>query len=138
MAERWSQENFFKYMKEHYNIDKLVHYSVDAIPETTQVINPLYRALEGKIRSLASKYSRKCAEFGSLHLEEEIDPKKIEKFEQKKAKLQEETEVLKEKLKLLKEERKKIKKHIPIENLPEDEKFKQLSAQENTSSTQLK
>ncbi len=128
MAERWSQENFFKYMKEHYNIDRLVHYSVDAIPETTQVINPLYRELEGKVRSLTSKYSRKCAEFGSLHLEEEIDPKKIEKFEQKKAKLQEESEVLKEKLNLLKEERKKIKKHIPIESLSEDEKFKQLSA----------
>ena len=40
MFARWSQENFLKYMRQHYNIDRLIDYSVEEIPETTAVVNP--------------------------------------------------------------------------------------------------
>ncbi|MFW8601787.1 putative transposase [Desulfobacterota bacterium M19] len=41
MFARWSQENFFKYMRENYNIDRLSDYSTEEIPDTTQVVCPL-------------------------------------------------------------------------------------------------
>ena len=34
MFSRWSQENFLKYMREHYALDRLVSYQVDKMDET--------------------------------------------------------------------------------------------------------
>jgi len=40
MFARWCQEIFFKYMRQHYNLDRLVECGTEAIPDTTRVINP--------------------------------------------------------------------------------------------------
>jgi hypothetical protein len=37
---RWSQENFFRYMRQHYSLDSLVDYRTEVIPETAPVVNP--------------------------------------------------------------------------------------------------
>jgi hypothetical protein len=44
---RGSQENFFRYMREHYGWDRLVDYATEEIPDTTKVVNPQYRRLDG-------------------------------------------------------------------------------------------
>jgi hypothetical protein len=36
MFSRWSQENFFKYMRERYNLDRLIEYSLNPVSDTTQ------------------------------------------------------------------------------------------------------
>lgn len=36
MFARWSQENYFKYMREHYSLDKLADYSIADIPHPTR------------------------------------------------------------------------------------------------------
>ena len=51
MFSRWSQENFLKYMMEHFGIDRLIEYKQEEIDETTKVVNPRYRELESTIRS---------------------------------------------------------------------------------------
>jgi hypothetical protein len=58
MFARWSQENYFKYMREHYGLDKLSGYGIEAIAEPTQVVNPAYRDLDGKVRSQVGKLNR--------------------------------------------------------------------------------
>jgi hypothetical protein len=40
MFARWSQETFFKNMRQHYGLDRLVDYTREDIPETTQVVKP--------------------------------------------------------------------------------------------------
>ena len=50
MFSRWSQENYIKYMRQHYNIDRLVEYSTEGIPDTAKVVNPEYRRFDGEIR----------------------------------------------------------------------------------------
>ena len=40
MFARWCQENFFAYMMEHYDIDGLVEYGVEAIPGAILTVNP--------------------------------------------------------------------------------------------------
>ncbi|MGH8657166.1 MAG: putative transposase, partial [Gammaproteobacteria bacterium] len=65
------RQNFFKYMREHYNLDGLADYCIEAVPETTRVVNPAYRT---QVRSKAGLLSRKLAEFGALNLEGEIEP----------------------------------------------------------------
>jgi hypothetical protein len=127
MASRWCQENFFKYMRQHYNLDRLVEYSLEAIPDTTMVINPAYRTVDGLVRKLAAKHSRALAAFASLHLEENIETDKVAEYELKKSKLLEELQELEQAIIKAKQERKETKKHIPIHQLPEAERFKRLS-----------
>ena len=125
---RWSQENFFKYMLEHYSLDRLITYSLDDIPETTMIVNPKYRALDSKIRSLNGKLSRKNATFGQLSLSDEIEPKKVERYQQDKAVLLEDINQLQQHIETLKGQRKQEKRHIEFKDLPEDEQFKALAS----------
>ncbi|MCP4208132.1 MAG: hypothetical protein GY767_13925, partial [Shimia sp.] len=94
MFARWSQENFFRYMREHYGLDRLLDYATEEIPDTTKVVNPEYRRLDGQVRSLRGHLTRKLAAFSAMGLKGEIEPKKVAAFEQKKAQLQEQIEGL--------------------------------------------
>jgi hypothetical protein len=69
MFARWSQENFFRYMRQSYNLDGLVDYGTDLVPETTMVVNPAYRALDEEVRKKVGILNRKIAEFGAINLE---------------------------------------------------------------------
>ena len=129
MFARWSQENFFRYMREHYGLDRLVDYATEAIPDTTKLVNPQYRRLDGQVRSKQGHLTRKLAAFSAMNLKGEIEPNKVAAFEQKKAELQEHIEGLTKELDELKKQRKAVKHHITIAELPEEERFKQLSTQ---------
>ena len=48
MMNRWCQENFFKYMREHNNLDRLVDYDLEKISEITRLVNPAYRELDSQ------------------------------------------------------------------------------------------
>jgi hypothetical protein len=127
MSERWCQENFFKYMRQHYNLDRLIDYSLEAIPDTTLLTNPEYRRIDGVVRRLSAKHSRKLVEFGSIHLENNIEPAEVEAYEQKRAKLLESIQHLQVELDAAKKQRKEIERHITISQLPEEERFRRLA-----------
>lgn len=126
---RWSQENFFKYMRENYNLDRVIENSTEDIPDTTKVVNPHYRDLDNKVRKMNAQLGRKNKKFGALNLLTDIEPEKVQKFEQEKAELQQDIEFMQESVNKLKEERKGVKKHIMFKELSEDNKFKQLSTE---------
>lgn len=127
MFSRWSQENFFKYAREHYNLDRLVDYRTEAISDPLAVVNPDHRRLDGQVRSCTGKLNRRLAKFGAMNLEEEINPKAVESFMQRKAELQEEIEQMQKEIQTLKEDRKNTARHITVDELPEEERFEQLS-----------
>lgn len=129
MFARWSQENFFRYMRQHYNLDALMDYCLDNIPDTTKVVNPNYRQIDSEIRSLNSKLNRRLSQFGSINLVSDIKPKEVERFEQKKACVLEEITSFQKELGELKEKRSDINKHINISDLPEEAKFNKLKTQ---------
>jgi hypothetical protein len=129
MFNRWSQENYFKYMREQYGLDKLAGYSVEPIVEPTQVVNPVYRGLDGQVRSQIGKLNRTMASYGAMHFEGTLDDEKLNPFLQKKADLQEEIVQQKTAIEALKKARKDTPHHIDVNDLPEEHKFKQLSTQ---------
>ena len=129
MFARWSQENFFRYMRQSYNLDSLVDYRTAPVPETTRVVNPAYRAVDGKVRKAVAGLSRKRAEFGAISLEGEIEAKKIEAFTQRKSALQEDIEHLTTEAEALKALRKATKRHITYDELPSEARFDRLSTQ---------
>ena len=129
MFARWSQENYFKYMRENYNLDGLVAYSTEDIPDTTPVVNPDYRRLDGEVRREIGKLNRRRAKFSACSLSGDIEPKKVEAYQQKQADLQQEIEQFEQIVASLKAARKQTKKHITFGELSEDDQFKRLSTQ---------
>jgi hypothetical protein len=127
MFSRWSQENFFKYMMKHFNIQGLIDYQTEPTDETREVVNPRYRKLEGQIKGKAGKLSRKKAEFGELSMNEGLKSEEIAEYERKKGELKEQIDLLQHDIDRLKEKRKQNRKHVPLSELPEEERFKQLS-----------
>jgi hypothetical protein len=129
MFSRWSQENFFRYMRQSYHLDGLVDYGAEGIPETTMVVNPAYRALDGQLRKAVGLLNRQKAEYGAINLEDEIEPRKVEAFAQRKSDLQDSIARLQMEVAELKAQRKATKKHITYRELPEAARFDRLSTQ---------
>jgi len=129
MFSRWSQENFFRYMRQSYNLDGLVDYGTGGVPETTMVVNPAHRTLDGQVRKKVGVLSRKIAEFGAMNLEGEIEPCKVEAFAQRKSDLQERITQLQKEVDELKVQRKATPRHIQYKELPEAARFDRLSTQ---------
>ena len=128
MFQRWSQENFFKYMLEHFGIDRLIEYETKPISETSRVVNPQYRAIDSQIKKRNSKLTRLYAEFGSKTLDINQD-KEVVKYEKQMAELQEQIAFECKALIKLRTERKSLSKHIAISQLSESDKFSKLATE---------
>ena len=128
---RWSQENYFKYAREHFGLDRLAGYCTEEITDPITVVNPAYRQLEGQIRSANGKLARVTAEFGALSMETAIDaamePDNVEAYMVNKALLQERVDLLRLSVTDLKAQRKATPRHIDVNDLPEDQRFARLS-----------
>jgi hypothetical protein len=126
MFSRWSQENFFKYMMQHFEIDRLISYQLEDTKETLDLVNPRYRALDGRIRSEAAKLSRLKVKYADLIIQK-LEEKHLKSISQKKASIKEQIEDLTAQVESLKRERKETPKKIQFKDLPESEKFKKFS-----------
>jgi transposase len=125
---RWSQENFFRYMMEHFGIDALNEYRTEAISGTNRpVVNPAWRELDRQQRSVKSKLTQRQARFAALTLHPEAEETQISQWEKSKADLQEQIEQFENELAVLKEQTKSTPKHLAWEDLPEGEKFERLA-----------
>lgn len=127
MFGRWSQENFLKYMREHYALDRLVSYQVERMDETTEVVNPAWRKLDRAVRSLTAKLHPRLARFAAMILAEPIEPEAVEKFLKKKGELQKQIEDLRIQLQERKTERAAVEHHLSLGKVPEAERFDRLS-----------
>ena len=123
---RWSQENFFRYMREHYSLDRLIEYGTELIPDAISVVNPAWRKLDSLIRSKAGQCYRLVARFGALVLSEDPSESQVVDFQRRKGHLREETQALQLEIDNLKQLRKKTGRHIPVTSLPEEDQFTRL------------
>ncbi|HTC79049.1 MAG TPA: hypothetical protein VK657_10560, partial [Terriglobales bacterium] len=112
---QWSQENFFRYMREHYGLDHLIEYGTEPFPDAISVVNPAWRKLDGQIRSQA----------GRRHRQDPTEPQ-VQGFQRRKGNLQEEIQVLDLEIAKLKQLRKQTEHHIPVKSLPEADRFTRL------------
>jgi hypothetical protein len=129
MFARWCQENFFRYMRQHYNLDRLVEYGVEPLPDTTQVVNPPWRALDSQIRSQNALLSRERARFAEIQLAQQLEPEQVQAYELGKGQLQQAVEKRCQEIEQLKAQRKAVPKHILVKDLPEQDRFQQLRAE---------
>jgi transposase len=125
---RWSQENFFRYMMEHFAIDALSEYRTEEIPGTKRpVVNPAWRELDRQARSTKGKLTQRQARFAALTLKSEADTAKICEWEKQKSDLREQIEQFEHEVDSLKEQMKSIPKHLEWDDFPEEAKFERLA-----------
>ena len=125
---RWSQENFFRYMMEHFAIDLLNEYRTEEIPETKRpVVNPKWRELDRQKRSVKSKLTNRQARFAALTLHPESDETARVRWEKKKTELVEEIEQLEHEMAGINSQLKTTPSHLAWDKLPETEKFQRLA-----------
>jgi hypothetical protein len=120
MFSRWCQENFFKYMMEHYDIDGLVQYGCEEIPGTVVVVNPAWRALDKTAKDTLRKIRKLHAKLGATTLHN--DGGDI----QSRAQLHQDIASLEADMVGLRVRRRGTPRKVPIASLPEDERPRQL------------
>lgn len=130
MFSRWSQENFFKYMVQDYEIDKMIQYGVEAIDPQKKVVNPSYKQLTYEIKKLREKQNRLKAKFYQI-IEKNLDGD----LEQMKEKIAEQAE-LQEKIasyQIETDEKLKARKqtayYIELKDMPADKRFNKLKTE---------
>ena len=123
---RWCQENFFAYMMQHFGIDLLSEYGSEGFPVTCSVVNPEWRRLEQKRRSLQGKLNTRERDFGKLTLKQEYDSRKVEQWQKRKSELYEEIQGLEHDISDAKAQLKQTPKRIQWGELPEQERFERL------------
>jgi hypothetical protein len=56
---RWSQENYFRYMRQHYGLDALVERGTEQMPDTEFTVNPVWRKLQAQARQKQAELRRR-------------------------------------------------------------------------------
>ena len=128
MFSRWCQENFFRYMMEHFAIDLLEEYGTNVLPGTEKVVNPSWRELDRLRNSLQNKLRRLRARFAqmTIHPETEDNKSRHDKWLMKKAALLEDVQGLEHQLAEVKANLKKTAKHVTWSQLEEKDRFHRL------------
>ena len=126
MFARWSQENYFKYMRQHFGLDRLVEHAVGEVPATVSVVNPARRQLDTAIRTLSARINRDRAQFASMSMTSPMEPEPMARYETQKAQRHQKITDLQSELDKLKDERKPLPKRVAIGDLPEADRFQRL------------
>ena len=122
---RWAQENFFKTMREEFNLDALAVHGLAELDPEARIVNPARRALERRI-------NRVRARLGTLR--NRIADRRRDTSADAAAKaarrLQADGEALEAEYEALKLRRTEIPRHITVADLEEHEKLDALPAGE--------
>ena len=128
MFARWAQENFFKYLRQDYDFDRLLQYAVEQIDKEFVVNNPEYNNITYKIGKLRERIGRRKAalyELQERHVKDDLDHS--DKYQAKQSQVKEELEILETEEKELLGKRDGIPSQLKIKDMPDDIKYNKLN-----------
>jgi hypothetical protein len=123
---RWAQENFFRYMRQNYALDRLVEFGDEDISDTEVAVNPAWQTLNGEVRKQHEALKKARAQFAAASLTELIGDAAIARFALAQGQQQETIEQRQRQLEEFKRQRKQTSHHIPVKDLPEEVRFTRL------------
>jgi len=127
MFSRWGQENFFKYMAENFDFDRMIQYGTEPLANMEAVIpNPQYSELTYKIKKMKEKRGRLQAQVYSKLDSTTLDSEQFQKIISKNAQLTEQIEGYSVNINDLISKRNIIPSRIKVKNLPDDKKYNKL------------
>ena len=130
MFARWSQENFFRYLIQDYDFDKMISFGVEAIDTEKVVVNPQYRKLTYQLKKLKEKKQRVEAKFYPLverAIDEDLD--NIPVITDKQIQYKQQIDQLKLKEEELIAARKKLPPKITLAQMPNELRYNKLKTE---------
>jgi hypothetical protein len=138
MFARWAQENFFRYMRQEYALDKIIQYSIDNIDSDIKVVNQEYNNITYRIKKDREKLGRRKAKLYELELknpmeddnnekENEKENEKRKKWMKNKLELIEEIQLMEQQIECMVKKRKEIPYKIPLSLMPESIRYNRLN-----------
>ena len=127
MFSRWSQENFFKYMIEEFDFDKMINYGIEVPDQNKQVVNPAYSMVYQQRKKLIEKRRRLEAQLYEA-IQSNIDQSinETKKWLQKQTDLKEKIEALQAEINQKAEALSKISSKIKLADMPEEKRYNRL------------
>jgi len=127
MFSRWAQENFFRYMRQEYDLDRIIQYGIDELDKSIMVVNPEYNNINHRLKKIRGKIARRKA---ALFVLKEENAKtgldQTQKYIAAQLKLSEELQSMKEQEESLLGKRKLQPYKITIGQMPETLRYNKL------------
>jgi phospholipid N-methyltransferase len=125
MFARWAQENFFRYMRQEYSLDKIIQYSVDDIDKEIKVVNYEYSNITYKIRKEKEKLNHRKAKLYDCNQQNPLQQteKENKKWMKNRLEIIENIQLIEKQIEKLENERKKIPSKIPLKQMPEHSRY---------------
>lgn len=123
---RWAQENFFRYMRQHYALDALCEFGCEPISDAEVTVNPAWRVLNNEVRKRHAMLRKERARFAAVSLTEPLSEAEVERYASGQARQQEKIEQLQRELDEIKKQRRATAHHIPVKDLTDKDRFNRL------------
>lgn len=130
MFSRWSQENFFRYMVQDYDLDRMAEYGVDMEDANKKVVNPSYRKLTHEIKKLKEKQNRIEAKFYRI-VDENLDNdlEKLKSCVEKQSDLRDKIQAYQREIDDKTKARKQVDYYITIADMPMGKRYNKLKTE---------
>jgi hypothetical protein len=129
MFARWAQENFFRYMRQEYALDKIIQYSVEEIDKDIKIVNQEYNNITYRIKKEREKLSRRKANLYAYEQQNPLQEARKEDMKWIKSSLEvvEDINRIEQEIGKMVSERKKIPYKIPLSQMPESIRYNRLN-----------
>ena len=129
---RWYQENFFKYINENFDLDRVLEYGIEEIAPQRTVPNPPYQRLSNRLKKAREQKGRIEAKlFQKLERndKENITIDEAMKSLSQSSELLEQLRVQKAYIEQLIKERSQYKARVSVEEMPEEKRYNKLKTE---------
>ncbi len=130
MFARWSQENFFRYLIQDYNFDKIVSFGTEPVDPEKEIVNPEYRKLSHQLKKLREKIRRveaRAYPLLQLAIDQPID--ELPAISRKQAEYKEKTGELRKQEDMLLLQRSQVKPRLKVIQMPEQKRYNKLKTE---------
>ena len=127
MFSRWSQENFFKYLAENFDFDRMIQYGTETlIDQDASIPNPQYKNLTYKIKKMREKRARLQAQVFTKSTSASLDNNELNTVIEQNVQLTEKITDYTDNINDLLSKRKDIASRIKVSDLPDDKRYNKL------------
>jgi hypothetical protein len=127
MFSRWTQENFFKYVIENFDFDRMIEYGTETVDLTQTIPNPEHKRITYQIKKQKQNEAKLKAQLGKyLENVNEFNIDKVPKTAIKKNHLIEQIEALNKEIDKLKLLQNSIPKKISIQQMSDENRYNRL------------
>jgi len=130
MFARWSQENFFRYLIQDYDFDKIVSFGTETVDPEKEIVNPEYRKLSHQLKKLREKIRRieaRSYNLLQLAIDQPIDG--LPAISRKQAGYKEKIEDFRKQEETLLLQRSQVKPRMKVIQMPEQKRYNKLKTE---------